>query len=63
MTDTLLLVEDDPALRTFLADNLTADGYEMHVAADRRDGARALEKHAPAVAIVDVELPAARGWA
>ena len=25
---TLLLVEDDPIVRTFLADNLTADGYE-----------------------------------
>ena len=28
MTDSLLLVEDDRALRTFLADNLTADGFE-----------------------------------
>ena len=61
MTDTLLLVEDDHALRTFLADNLTADGYEMLVAADAPAGLRALEEHAPAVAIVDVELPGASG--
>ncbi len=61
MTDTLLLVEDDYALRTFLADNLTADGYEMVVAADAAAGRRALEQHAPAVAIVDVELPDASG--
>ena len=28
---TILLVEDDPVVRTFLADNLTADGYELLV--------------------------------
>ncbi len=61
MTDTLLLVEDDRALRTFLADNLTADGYEMHVATTALEGRRALEAHAPAVAIVDVELPGGSG--
>ena len=35
MTDdaaTILVVEDDAATRTFLADNLTADGYELLVA-------------------------------
>ena len=45
MTDdrvTLLLVEDDPVVRTFLADNLTADGYELLVADTRaRRAARA----------------------
>jgi two-component system OmpR family response regulator len=57
MSDTLLIIEDDYALRTFLADNLTADGYELLVAATAADGRRALEDGAPAVAIVDVELP------
>ena len=47
VTDTLLLVEDDAALRTFLADNLTADGFEMLVAGTVRDGLRALDAHAP----------------
>ena len=35
MTDdaaTILVVEDDTATRTFLADNLTADGYDVLVA-------------------------------
>ena len=40
---TILLVEDDPVLRTFLADNLTADGYEPVVAETLRDGVRVLE--------------------
>ena len=32
---TILVVEDDAATRTFLADNLTADGYELLVAETR----------------------------
>jgi DNA-binding response OmpR family regulator len=61
VTDTLLLVEDDRALRTFLADNLTADGFELLVAGTAREGRALLEQRAPAVAIVDVELPDASG--
>jgi DNA-binding response OmpR family regulator len=61
VTDTLLLVEDDAALRTFLADNLTADGFEMLVAGTVRDGLKALSERAPAVAIIDVELPDGSG--
>ncbi len=29
---TILVVEDDDATRTFLADNLSADGYDLLVA-------------------------------
>ncbi len=61
MGDTILLVEDDRALRTFLADNLTADGFELLVAGTAREGSALLESRAPAVAIVDVELPDASG--
>src|SRR4051812_42423279 len=64
MTDpraTLLVVEDDPALRTFLADNLTADGYELLVADCARDGWRLIEAKAPDLAIVDVALPDGSG--
>ena len=64
MTDqraTLLLVEDDPAIRTFLADNLTADGYDLLVAETARDGLRLLETKAPDLAIVDVGLPDGSG--
>jgi signal transduction histidine kinase len=39
-TATLLIVEDDPATGAFLADNLTADGYEVLVAEHVRDGLR-----------------------
>ena len=56
---TLLLVEDDPIVRTFLADNLTADGYDLMVADSVRDALRVLELETPELAVVDV-APARR---
>ena len=58
---TILLVEDDPIVRTFLADNLTADGFAVLVADSLRDGMRVLEYHKPDLAIVDVALPDGSG--
>jgi DNA-binding response OmpR family regulator len=56
-TAILLLVEDDPLIRTFLADNLTADGYELLVAESMREGLRLLERKFPDLAVVDLGLP------
>jgi DNA-binding response OmpR family regulator len=58
---TVLLVEDDPVLGTFLADNLAADGYEPVVAETLRDGLRELEYKRPDLAIVDLALPDGSG--
>ena len=60
-TPTLLLVEDDAVLATFLADNLAADGYDPIVADTLRDGLRALEYRRPDLAIVDLGLPDGSG--
>ena len=58
---TILLVEDDDATRTFLADNLTADGYDVLVADGARDALRLLEAKFPDLVVVDVVLPDAAG--
>jgi DNA-binding response OmpR family regulator len=55
--DTILVVEDDPATRTFLADNLTADGYELLVADSAREAIRILDAGAPDLAVLDLGLP------
>jgi DNA-binding response OmpR family regulator len=60
-TATLLLVEDDPLIRTFLADNLTADGYELLIAATLEEAMRELEFKRPDLAIVDLRLPDGSG--
>ena len=59
---TILVVEDDDATRTFLADNLTADGYELLVADCARDGLRLLETKFPDLALVDLNLPDGSGY-
>jgi DNA-binding response OmpR family regulator len=58
---TILLVEDDPVLGTFLADNLSADGYEPLVAETLRDGLRELEYSRPDLVVVDLGLPDGSG--
>jgi DNA-binding response OmpR family regulator len=60
-TATILVVEDDAATRTFLADNLTADGFELLVADCASDGIRLLETKFPDLALIDVGLPDGSG--
>jgi DNA-binding response OmpR family regulator len=57
----ILIVEDDAPTRTFLADNLTADGYDMLVAPTLRDALRTLEYHHVDLAVVDLGLPDGSG--
>jgi DNA-binding response OmpR family regulator len=54
---TILIVEDDRATATFLADNLTADGYDLLVADCVKDGLRLIGTKFPDLAIVDLGLP------
>jgi DNA-binding response OmpR family regulator len=57
----ILLVEDDPGVRAFLADNLLADGYEPLVADTAREGLRLLEYKQPDLAVIDLGLPDGSG--
>jgi DNA-binding response OmpR family regulator len=54
---TILLVEDNPLTRTFLAENLTADGYEVLQAECARDAERIIASEFPDLAILDLALP------
>ena len=64
MTDessTILVVEDDVPVRTFLADNLAADGHDVLIAGTVRDALRQLEYRRPDLAVVDLGLPDGSG--
>ncbi|MBV9804930.1 MAG: response regulator transcription factor [Solirubrobacterales bacterium] len=54
---TILVVEDDRSTRTFLADNLSADGYEVIEADAVGDAQHLLDTSFPDLAIVDLGLP------
>jgi DNA-binding response OmpR family regulator len=58
---TILVVEDDAATRTFLADNLTADGFDLLVAGTTRHALHLIENRAPDLILVDVGLPDGSG--
>lgn len=54
---TILVVEDHAATRTFLADNLSADGYELLEAESVEDAERLIGTRFPDLAILDLGLP------
>ncbi len=53
----ILIVEDHRATRTFLADNLAADGYEPLEADTAHDALRLMATKSPDLAIIDLGLP------
>ena len=59
--DSVLVVEDDEATATFLADNLAADGYKVAVAAGVREGLRAIEVRRPSLVVLDLLLEDGNG--
>jgi two-component system, OmpR family, response regulator len=54
---TILVAEDDATTRTFLADELTADGYELLTCETAADALRLLGTKFPDLLILDVGLP------
>src|SRR4051794_7191542 len=54
--DSLLVVEDDEVLASFLSENLTADGFRVATASGTGEGLRALEVRRPQLVILDLVL-------
>jgi DNA-binding response OmpR family regulator len=53
----ILIVEDDPTTRQFLADNLAADGFEPVEADCAHEALRLLRLHTPDLGVIDLGLP------
>lgn len=53
-THTILVAEEHPATRTFLIDNLTADGYRTLAAEDRAKALGLLDVKQPDLVVVDI---------
>jgi DNA-binding response OmpR family regulator len=50
----ILIVEDDDATRTFLAEQLVADGYQILLATNRRQALEQLAAHRPQLVLADI---------
>jgi two-component system KDP operon response regulator KdpE len=59
---TILVVDDDPAIRRGLAAELAAAGYETLEAADGEDGARLADSREVDLVLTDLAMPVADGF-
>ena len=57
----LLLVDDEDALRSVVAERLTDEGYQVTEASDRESALKALEGFAFDVIVSDLRLPGKGG--
>ena len=58
----ILVVDDDPAIRTTIADILGLEGYEVETAANGLEALNAVTDHLPAVVVLDMRMPIMDGW-
>ena len=63
LRERVLVVDDDPPLLRMLKRSLTAEGFEVTVAADGGAALVAAERSAPDVIVLDVAMPAIDGLA
>jgi DNA-binding response OmpR family regulator len=59
----LLVVEDDELTRSFLLDNLAADGFRVAGASSVAEGLRAIEVRQPALVVLDLGFEGVNGLA
>lgn len=59
----ILVIEDDPALRGFLADLLEGEGYRARCVESGTQGLQALQEVSPDLVLLDLVLPDLDGYA
>ena len=58
----VLIIEDDPAIRRGLSDNLTFESYDVTAVATAEDGYENLKEFEPDLILLDVMLPGMTGY-
>jgi DNA-binding response OmpR family regulator len=58
----ILIIDDDPEMRTFLAEVVTSAGHAASVAGNGEEGLRLLRKNAPDLVITDIVMPKRDGF-
>jgi two-component system KDP operon response regulator KdpE len=62
ITPVILVVDDDPAIRDSLSNELRASGYTTVAASDGREGLHAFASHAPDLVLTDLAMPRSDGF-
>jgi len=58
----VLVVDDDPAIRQFVTDALEESGYRVRAAADGDSALAAVENERPELILLDIRMPGIDGW-
>ncbi len=62
MPETILIVEDEPALLRGLKDNFEFEGYRVVTASDGEKALACAEKASPDLIVLDIMLPKMNGY-
>ena len=57
----ILVIDDDPDVRAFIADSLEEQGYRVREASDGREGLAAIEREVPDLVVLDFIMPGLSG--
>ena len=58
----ILVVDDDPAIREFVAHFLMDEGYRVETAANGARALAAIERSLPTLVLLDMRMPIMDGW-
>jgi two-component system chemotaxis response regulator CheY len=62
MTSHVLVVDDDPSIRSLVGEILELADYEVETAADGAEALRSIEHCSPSVMLLDMRMPVLDGW-
>ena len=58
----ILVIDDDPAILSTVADILEFEGYPVECASNGAEGLAALERIQPLMVLLDMRMPVLDGW-
>jgi two-component system, chemotaxis family, chemotaxis protein CheY len=58
----ILVVDDDPAIRSTIADILDLEGYLVEEATNGAEALAAIERQTPSLVLLDMRMPVLDGW-
>lgn len=58
----ILIVDDDPAIRSTLSEVLEEEGYAVETATNGAEALEAVARATPAVVLLDMRMPVLDGW-